>query len=91
MRRNSAAIALTVAGRGYLSDGKPTLYVIEAMKLYLFYSTANRDAFLMNRSASIEAAESRWATLSKGLTGPAPAASSFLEDASAQTGDAEPQ
>ena len=39
--------------RGYLSDGKPRLYAIEGLKLYFFYSSANRDAFLMARSAAV--------------------------------------
>ena len=30
---------LTSLSRGFLTDGKPRLYVIEALKLYFFYST----------------------------------------------------
>jgi hypothetical protein len=59
--------------RGYLSDGKPRLYVIDSLKLYFFYSSANRDAFLMSRSAALQAAADNWAALSKDLTGPEPA------------------
>lgn len=59
----------TSLSRGYLSDGKPLLYAIEALKLYFFYSTANRDAFLLSRSGTIAKAESNWANLSKGLSG----------------------
>src|SRR5688572_2137813 len=33
--------------RGYLSDGKPAIYVVRHDKLYLFYSSANRDAFAL--------------------------------------------
>jgi hypothetical protein len=55
--------------RGYLSDGKPRLYVIEAMRLYFFYSTANRDAFLLAKSPAIEAAAKHWPELEKQLTG----------------------
>ena len=53
--------------RGYLSDGKPRLYLIEALKLYFFYSTANRDAFLMSKSEALKLADDNWQDLSKGL------------------------
>ena len=55
--------------RGYLSDGKPRLYAVEALKLYFFYSTANRDAFVLSKAAALTAAASNWAELSKDLTG----------------------
>ena len=45
--------------RGFLSDGKPEVYAIEGMKLYLFYSAANREAFLLSpgeASASLDGA-----------------------------------
>ncbi len=53
--------------RGYLSDGKPRLYVIEALKLYFFYSTANRDAFLMSKAETLKLAGDNWGNLSNGL------------------------
>lgn len=53
--------------RGYLSDGKPRLYLIEALRLYFFYSTANRDAFLMSKSEALKLAEANWQNLSRGL------------------------
>ena len=56
--------------RGYLSDGKPRLYVIDGLKLYFFYSTANRDAFLLSKVAAVDAAVKNWPGLSKGLAGP---------------------
>lgn len=56
--------------RGYLSDGKPKLYVIEKMKLHLFYSTANREAFLASAEDATRKAEANWRRLSKGLSGP---------------------
>lgn len=71
--------------RGYLSDGKPRLYVIDALRLYFFYSTANRDAFLMSRSAALQAAAANWPALSKSLSGPSgeePAADGIAEGAS---------
>ena len=58
----------TSLSRGYLSDGKPRLFVIEALKLYFFYSTANRDAFLLSKSGTIEKAEANWVALSEGLS-----------------------
>lgn len=60
---------LTSLSRGYLSDGKPRLYVVEAMKLYFFYSTGNRDAFLMSRAPTLEAALEKWPELAKDLVG----------------------
>jgi YHS domain-containing protein len=56
--------------RGYLSDGKPRLYVVEGLKLYFFYSAANRDAYLMARSAAVSDAEKNWPKLRDGLSGP---------------------
>ena len=56
--------------RGYLSDGKPRLFTIEALKLYFFYSTANRDAFLLSKSGTISRATENWPNLSKGLPAP---------------------
>lgn len=57
--------------RGYLSDGKPRLYAIEKMKLYLFYSAANREAFLASTEDAVARAELGWPELSKELSGPA--------------------
>jgi YHS domain-containing protein len=56
--------------RGYLSDGKPGLYLLIGLKLYFFYSTANRDAFLLSKKAALEAAAKNWPGLQKQLTGP---------------------
>ena len=53
--------------RGYLSDGKPRLFAIEALKLYFFYSSANRDAFLLSKTEALKTAEANWQNLSKGL------------------------
>ena len=56
--------------RGYRSDGKPRLYAITGMKLYLFYSLANREAFFASGEArAIADADLRWPELLKGLTG----------------------
>jgi hypothetical protein len=56
--------------RGFLSDGKPQFYVIEQMKLYLFYSAANREAFLISKAEAVGDAEKHWAELSRELTAP---------------------
>jgi hypothetical protein len=56
--------------RGYLSDGKPRLYVVDGLRLYFFYSTANRDAFLLARSAAVAAASRNWPKLRDSLSGP---------------------
>jgi YHS domain-containing protein len=58
----------TSLSRGYLSDGKPRLFAIEGLNLYFFYSTANRDAFLLSRSGTIKKATENWANLSKDLS-----------------------
>ncbi len=60
---------VTSLSRGYLSDGKPRLFLIRAMKLYFFYSVANRDAFLQSEQASVRQASNNWVTLQAGLTG----------------------
>ena len=56
--------------RGYISDGKPRLYAIDGVKLYFFYSAANRDAFLLSKQQAVADATNNWPTLSRGLTGP---------------------
>jgi len=60
---------VTSLGRGYLSDGKPRLFAIAGMKLYLFYSVANREAFLQSQEAAIGSAEGGWEKLKGTLTG----------------------
>jgi hypothetical protein len=55
--------------RGYLSDGKPQIYAIDQMKLYLFYSAANREAFLIAAGEAVEKAAASWKTLSPDLVG----------------------
>ena len=68
---------VTALSRGYLSDGKPLLYVVDALRLYLFYSTANRDDFLMSKPEVLKAAGANWPKLSADLMGPTSAASSL--------------
>lgn len=54
--------------RGYLSDGKPAIYAVRDGRLHLFYSAANREAFLMTEAGTLTAAAANWATLSRTLT-----------------------
>ncbi|MGN6489206.1 MAG: YHS domain-containing (seleno)protein [Devosia sp.] len=58
--------------RGFLSDGKPRLYVIERMKLYLFYSVANREAFFAQAEPALTAANQNWGRLAPELMGAQP-------------------
>ena len=53
--------------RGYLSDANPQIYVVVAARLYVFYSIANRDAFLLSPGAAIKDADTHWGELSKQL------------------------
>jgi hypothetical protein len=75
--------------RGYLSDGKPRLYLIEALRLYFFYSTANRDAFLMSKSEALKVAADNWQYLSKGLPIEKPEESSPSSEPSGEAGAAQ--
>lgn len=54
--------------RGYVSDGNPRLYALYKNRLYFFFSSGNRDAFLLAPDKAIADAEAKWATLSKGLS-----------------------
>ncbi len=54
--------------RGYLSDGKPAAYAVRDGRLYLFYSAANRQTFLMSPVEALAEVETNWVTLSKSLT-----------------------
>ena len=60
---------LTSLSRGYLSDGKPRLFAIRQMKLYLFYSIANREAFLAGDDEIVVAADRNWTRLKDDLAG----------------------
>lgn len=78
--------------RGYLSDGKPRLYAIEAMKLYFFYSAANREAFLLAKGSALTTAEANWPGLSGDLVGPTvdvPVTTPIGDTAAVESGDPE--
>jgi YHS domain-containing protein len=68
--------------RGYLSDGKPQIFVIEGVKLYLFYSAANREAFLISKREALQKAVVNWTQLSADLVGPAPGPQAALVEPS---------
>ncbi len=46
--------------RGYLSDGNPHVFAILGKRLFLFYSSANRDAFMLAQRASYIKAQKNW-------------------------------
>ena len=54
---------LVSLSRGFLSDGKPRLYAIKDMKLYLFYSVANREVFFASGDGVVATADGQWDTL----------------------------
>lgn len=53
--------------RGYLSDGKPGIYLVRGDRLFLFYSTANREAFQLAEAEARAKAETNWPNLSATL------------------------
>jgi YHS domain-containing protein len=56
--------------RGYLSDGNPRFYAVSKMKLHLFYSAANREAFLLSPAQAALDAAAHWPELQTRLSGP---------------------
>jgi hypothetical protein len=60
---------LTGLSRGHLSDGNPHIFVVFSNRLYLFYSTGNRQAFELARLPVIESAEANWQTIGPGAGG----------------------
>ena len=54
--------------RGYLAEGNPRIYVVAYGQLFLFYSTGNRDAFLMSQRDSLMAATENWPAVSADLS-----------------------
>ncbi|WP_417308450.1 YHS domain-containing (seleno)protein [Devosia sp.] len=70
--------------RGFLSDGKARLYLIDQAKLYLFYSVANREAFLVARASARRRAAENWEELSDQLVGEEASTAEALESAAEQ-------
>jgi hypothetical protein len=54
--------------RGYVADSDPRIYTLFKQRLYLFYSAANREAFLLAPDAAAQQAETQWERLSKQLS-----------------------
>lgn len=54
--------------RGYVSDSNPGIYTVFKQRLYLFYSAANREAFLMAPDEAAIAAEAKWPALARALS-----------------------
>jgi len=53
--------------RGYLSVGNPRIFVILAKRLFLFYSSGNKEAFLLSPRDAYQKAETNWKSLSKDI------------------------
>jgi hypothetical protein len=58
----------TGVSKGYVSDANPQIYVVFKQRLYLFYSAANREAFLLAPDDTAIAAEANWVELSRDLS-----------------------
>ncbi len=59
---------VTGVSRGFVSDCDPAIFVVFKQRLYLFYSAANREAFLLSPDAAARKAEENWPELSKNLS-----------------------
>jgi len=59
---------VTGVSRGFVSDCDPSIFVVFKQRLYLFYSAANREAFLLSPDAAARTAEEKWPELSKNLS-----------------------
>lgn len=49
--------------RGYLSTGNPRIYAVYNRRLYLFYSSGNREAFMLEKAAMVNFAFKNWENL----------------------------
>ena len=54
--------------RGFVSDSDPRIYALFKQRLYLFYSAANREAFLLAPDAAARTAEEKWPELAANLS-----------------------
>jgi hypothetical protein len=54
--------------RGFVSDSDARIYTVFKERLYLFYSAANREAFLLAPDAAARTGVENWADLSKQLS-----------------------
>ncbi len=51
--------------RGYLSSGNPRIYAVLADRLFLFYSSGNREAFLLSPRDAYSKAQDNWLRFSR--------------------------
>lgn len=58
----------TAMARGFVSDSDPRIYTVFKQRLYLFYSAANREAFLLAPDDTASKAEANWPELAKTLS-----------------------
>ncbi|MDB5473200.1 MAG: hypothetical protein JWP99_503 [Devosia sp.] len=56
------------ASRGFVSDSDPRIYTVFKQRLYLFYSAANREAFLLAPDAAARSGAEKWDELSARLS-----------------------
>lgn len=54
--------------RGFVSDADPSIYTVFRQRLFLFYSAANREAFLLSPVAAARQGQANWPALSKTLS-----------------------
>ncbi|MBE7733150.1 YHS domain-containing (seleno)protein [Devosia faecipullorum] len=54
--------------RGFVSDADPAIYTLFKQRLFLFYSAANREAFLLAPDAAAIRGGEHWQVLSKNLS-----------------------
>ena len=54
--------------RGFVSEADPAIYTIFKQRLFLFYSAANREAFLLAPDAAALRGAEHWQVLSKSLS-----------------------
>ena len=59
---------VTGVSRGFVSDSDASIFIVFKQRLYLFYSAANREAFLLSPDAAARTAEEKWPELAKNLS-----------------------
>jgi len=59
---------VTAVSRGFISDSDAAIFTVFKQRLYLFYSAANREAFLLSPDAAARTAQEKWPELSKNLS-----------------------
>ena len=59
---------VTGVSRGFISDSDASIFTVFKQRLYLFYSAANREAFLLSPDAAARTAEEKWPDLAKNLS-----------------------